>query len=101
MDDAARDALSAIRRCLALERYRAGRHFIQRMDKRGLFWPDVLSVADSPAAVLDKGLDEFDRPKWLLVGNCTDGSPLSIVCALDTDAGGALTVFITIYWEEA
>jgi hypothetical protein len=99
MNRKAQKALADIRRCVATGRWRVLAHFTRRMDERGLFWPDILSVLTSPAAVLDDGPDDFGRPKWKLAGRATDGLKLEIVCALDTDAAGRVTVFITVYWK--
>ena len=74
-------------------------HFIQRMGSRGLFWPDVQSVIHSPKAVEDMTLDRYGRPKWCVRGHATDGLELGIVCVLDRDEQGNLTVFITAYWQ--
>jgi len=99
MSSKARRALADIRRCVATGRWRALLHFTRRMDERGLFWPDVLAVLASPAAVEYEGEDDFGRPKWKVAGRATDGLELEIVCVLDTDAAGRITVFITIYWK--
>jgi hypothetical protein len=99
MNRKAQTALADIRRSVAAGRWRMLVHFAQRMDERGLFWPDVLAVLDSPAAVEDEGADDFGRPKWKLAGRATDALELEIVCVLDTDAEGRVTVFITLYWK--
>lgn len=99
MDAAARDALKTIRRCLAARRYRLLPHFRKRMARRGLLWPDVLSLLDAPHAVRDDGLDRFDRPKWIVAGAAADGGAVEIVCVLDVDEHDETTVFITMYWE--
>lgn len=97
MDADARDALAVIRECVAAERYEAGVHFRKRMAERGLLWADVLTVLEDPADVRDDGLDRFDRPKWIVAGHGADGNLLEVVCALDEDEHGHMTVFITIY----
>jgi hypothetical protein len=99
MSRKARKALADIRKCVATGRWRVLVHFTRRMDERGLFWPDILAVLASPAAVVDEGADEFGRPKWKVAGRTTDGLKLEIVCVLDTDAAGCVTVFITVYWK--
>jgi hypothetical protein len=99
MDAAARRALGVIRQCLRARRYRVARHFTERMDKRGLFWLDIEGVVADPVAAEDAGLDQFGHPKWILGGKATDGSGLGIVCVLDADEDGNLTVFITAYWD--
>jgi hypothetical protein len=99
MEPAARQALLLIRRCLHAGRYGVLPHFTERMDLRGLFWPDVQSVLDAPSSVQDGGIDKYGRPKWIVSGRATDGLALSIVCALDVDDRGHTTVFITAYWE--
>jgi hypothetical protein len=97
MDAKERKALSTIRRCVAAGRYRVKLHFAQRMDERGMFWPDVQAVVDSPASIRDGGLEQCGRPKWILSGTAADGLSIEMVCVLDTDERGELTVFITIY----
>ena len=99
MDAKARTALRTVQDCLASGRYRVLVHFLQRMDVRGLFWPDIQAVVDSAQVVQDDGPDEFGRPKWRLRGRTTDRLELEIVCALDRDERGELTVFITAYWD--
>lgn len=97
MDAKARKALSLIRECVAAERYVVLPHFVQRLDKRGLFWPDVRAVLDDPSGVRDGGRERYDRPKWIVAGDAPDGLPIEIVCVLDEDERGNVTVFITIY----
>ena len=97
MDAKTRKALSVIRRSVDDGRYRLTMHFTQRMDQRGMFWPDVLAVLDDPTGVRPDGRDRYDRPKWRLAGTATDGWELEIVCVLDVDEHGDVTVFITIY----
>lgn len=97
MDAKARTALKTIRACVARKRYRLMAHFTQRMDERGLFWPDVLTVLDDPRDVRDGGRERFGRPKWIIAGQSTGGDALELVCVLDTDEDGRLTLFITIY----
>lgn len=100
MDDKARRAWKAIRRCVADGRYSVLPHFVQRMDQHGLFWPDVQAVIDKPSDVRDDGLDRFDRSKWIISGTAIDPGapgPIEIVCALDEDEQGRVTVFITVY----
>ena len=97
MDAKARKALAVIRRCVATRRYRVLRHFTQRMDERGLFWPDVLTILDDPTDVRDGGPERWGRPKWIVVGESTSGEKLELVCVLDVDEHGRVTVFITIY----
>jgi len=67
------------------------------MDERGLFWPDVLAVLDTPDAVRSGGRDRFGRAKWMISGTAVDGLSIEIVCVLDRDERGNVTVFITIY----
>ena len=96
----ARHALAVIRQCVHSGRYLVLRHFAEQMDQRGLFWPDIECVIASPASVEDAGKDRFGRPKWIICGAATDGLDLGIVCALDVDEAGNVTVFITAYWQE-
>jgi len=97
MDAKARRALTVIRDCVAAERYVLLPHFTRRMDERGFFWPDVLAMVDSPGRVADDGRDRFGRPKWIVAGTPADDLEIELVCAIDTDDRGRLTVFITIY----
>ena len=97
MDAGCRRALNTIRRCVDEGRYVVLHHFVQRMDQRGLFWPDVLAVIDDPADVKGKGPDRYGRPKWILTGTASDGLEIELVCVLDRDEHGDLTVFITSY----
>ncbi len=93
-------ALSIIRECLADGRYRVLRHFTKRMDRRGLFWADVLAVIDDPKSVEGGGVDKYHRPKWIIEGKAADELPLEIVCVLDHAEGDDETVFITLYWKD-
>jgi hypothetical protein len=99
MNATARKALRVIQECVDSGRYRVLSHFVGQMDLRGLFWADVQAVIDSPQALRDDGQDRFGRPKWRVCGQTTDGMDGEIVCALDRDELGNLTVFITAYWQ--
>lgn len=88
-----------IRECLTAGRYRRLRHFAQRMDERGLFWPDVLAVVNAPRRVRADGDDEFGRPRWIVAGTTTDGLTIEIVCVLERDEKGNVVVLITLYYE--
>lgn len=94
-----REALRAIQDCVLGGRYLVLGHFARRMDRRGLFWSDIQAVIDSALAVHNDGFDRFGRPKWRVRGVTTDRLDLEIVCALDRDERGNLTVFITAYWH--
>lgn len=100
MDAEASKALSIIQKCIDDGRYRLLRHFTKQMDRRGLYWLDLLAVIDKPDSVEDDGLDRYDRPKWIVGGETADGLPVGIVCVLDRDERGDETVFITLYWED-
>ena len=97
MDAKARKALSIIRRCVASRRYRLSPHFTQRMDQRVIFWPEVLAVLDEPTDVRPGGPERYGRPKWIIAGKAASGEPMKLVCVLDRDEHGDVTVFITIY----
>jgi len=97
---AARRALKIIQECLAADRFVVLPHFAKRLDQRGLFWPDIEAVIDSPQDVQRGGKDRWDRSQWILRGKAADGLDLSIVCAIDHDEPGHATVFITIYWRD-
>ena len=68
MDARARKALRTVRECVGAGRYSLTMHFAQRMDERGLFWPDVQTILDDPTDVRDGGADRWDRPKWIVKG---------------------------------
>jgi len=97
MDAKACRALRTIRRCVEAGRYRLVLHFMQRMDERGLFWPDVAAVLDKPTDVRDGGPEHWGRPKWIVTGRSAAGDELELVCVLDKDDRGKLVVFITLY----
>ncbi len=97
MDAKARRALGVIQECVAAERYFVLPHFVQRMDRRGFFWADVLAVIDSPGGVRSDGRDRYDRPKWIVSGRAAEGLDVELVCVIDRDDRGNVTVFITIY----
>lgn len=99
MDPPARRALRIIQACLHAGRYRVLAHFVHRMDLRGLFWADIQAVIDSPQDGVDDGLDRFGRPKWRIRGRTTDHLDMEILCVLDHDEEGNLTVFVTAYWN--
>jgi hypothetical protein len=90
-------ALAAIRNCVRTDHFLLLAHFWQRMTQRGLIWPDVLAVLDEPTEVRSGGLDRFGRDKWLVRGIAADGLDIELVCALDLDDKGEVTVFITLY----
>ncbi|NOT02638.1 MAG: DUF4258 domain-containing protein [Phycisphaerales bacterium] len=97
MDAKARRARDVIRDCVFDGRYLVLPHFRQRLAERGLVWPDVMAVIDEPTAVRGDGRDAWDRPRWIVHGTAADGLPVEIVCVLDTDDLGRLTVFVTLY----
>jgi hypothetical protein len=68
------------------------------MQQRGLFWPDVQAVIDSPEDVRSQARDVFGRPKWAIRGQSARDAEIEIVCAIETDGSGA--EFITLYWED-
>lgn len=100
MGPSARRALAGIRGCVASGRYRVLAHFVQRMDQRGLFWPDVQTVLDRPADVRAAGRDDWNREKWIIAGNTTSGQNVELVCVLDVDEDGEFVLFVTAYWTE-
>jgi hypothetical protein len=96
-----RKALATIQHCVHAGRYHVLPHFLERLDQRGLFWPDVQAVLDKPASVRPAGRDDWGRDKWLVLGRVVDGLDLEIVCVLDLDEAGDLVVFITIHTKGA
>jgi len=99
MTSQARRALQTIRRCVATERVRLTQHFRVRLTERGLVWPDLLTVMDEPAGVEADGHDAWGRPRWIVSGEAADGLAVKLVCVIDRDTTGKLTVFITMHWE--
>ena len=97
MDAKARKALALIQDCVATDRYLVLPHFRKRMARRGLVWPDMLAVLDDPDGVRSDGRDDWSRPKWVVNGMATDGLSVEMVCVLDVDDDGDMTVFITVY----
>jgi len=97
MDAKARRAVALIRECVTEERFLVLPHFLQRMDQRGYSWPDVLTTLDEPADVRTGGQDEYERPRWIVSGTTFDGLGIELVCVIDADEFGRMTVFITVY----
>ena len=97
MDAEARRALTLIRKCVATERFILSKHFSQRMEGRGLVWPDILAALDRPSSVRHGGPERLNRPKWIVAGDTADGLNIEIVCVLDEDDRGDWVVFITVY----
>lgn len=87
-----------IRACLDEDRYALAVHFTQRMQQRGLFWPDVRAVIEEPDDVRSQGIDRYRRPKWIVTGEVIGGEIIEIVCAIEVDESE--TEFITLYWED-
>lgn len=100
MNKAARDALSAIGRCLEADRIRLTLHFRVRLAERGVLWPDVLTVFDKPDMAKADGFDDAGRARWIVGGKAADGEAIKLVCAVGRDDAGELTVFITAFWEK-
>ncbi len=98
MDDEARQALATIRDCVRRDRVRIKPHFTERMHERGLYWADVIAVIDEPAGIRENGCDDAGRAKWIVAGSAYDGLNVEIVVALDRDARGKLTVFLTMFY---
>ncbi len=95
MTSEARKTLAVIRECLETDRYALTLHFSERMEQRGLFWPDVEAVIYDPGDVQSQGMDDYNRPKWIISGEAATGEEIEIVCAVEIDE----TEFITLYWE--
>jgi hypothetical protein len=99
MTSAARQALNLIRACVEAERFVLTTHFIERMDERGVVWPDLLTALETSSEVRFDGPDDAGRDKWLVAGLAADGLDVELVCVLDEDEFGHAVVFITVYWE--
>lgn len=63
-----------------------------------MFWLDVETVLCDPQDVGAQGMDKYDRPKWIIRGEATNGDGIEIICAVEFDE--TETEFITLYWEE-
>lgn len=100
MDKHARQAVSTIRRCIAADRVRLTMHFRVRLTERGVLWADVLVLFDDPADARGDGLDDQGRARWIVRGEAADGVPMGVVCAIGRDRAGAMTVFVTAFWED-
>jgi hypothetical protein len=98
MDAKARRAITSIRRCIDDERYMLLSHVVQRMDERGLVWPDLLAIIDAPSLVQSDGEDDWARPRWLISGPCATSETVTLVCVIGVDARGEKVVFITMHW---
>jgi hypothetical protein len=57
----------------------------------------VLAVLDDPTSLRHDSPDRWGRPKWIIAGKSAGGDDLELVCVLDRNEHGELTVFITIY----
>jgi hypothetical protein len=92
-----RRAIVVIQECIEADRYALTIHFSERMEERGLFWPDVRAVIDDPKDIRSQGMDNYNRPKWIIRGRAALDKEIEIVCAIEMDETEA--VFITLYWE--
>lgn len=99
VDRDSRSAWATIRRCLRAGRVRFTRHFLRRLDQRGAFWADVLAAFDAPEDVRADGFDDGGRARWIVRGPAADGTAVEVVCLIDRDGSGVLTVLVTLYWE--
>jgi hypothetical protein len=97
MDAPSRKALATIRKCVRAERFILLAHFRRRMTERGLIWPDILAILDAPVSVRRQGEDDLGREKWLVRGIAADGLDIEMVCVLDVNDEGDLTVFTTLF----
>jgi hypothetical protein len=101
-----RRTLAIVRDCIEADRFAVSRHFMERMHERALFWPDVLAVIDDPDEVHSDAMDDYNRPKWRIIGAAAGIADIEIVCAIETvknEAGEdeeSETEFITLYWQD-
>jgi hypothetical protein len=98
MDSNARRALAIIRSCVGSDRFALTVHFQERMQERGLFWPDVRAVIDDPLDIHSQGLDKYRRSKWIISGHAVGAGAISIVCGIELDR--SQTEFLTLYGED-
>lgn len=100
MDPATRRALATIRRCIAADRVRLTMLFRVRLTERGVLWADVLAVFEAPPSMTADGFDGQGRARWIVRGEAADGTAMGLVCAIGRNDGGAVTVFVTAFWED-
>lgn len=93
-------ALAVISRCISTGRVIVLEHFVRRLDKRGLFWSDVLAVLSTPTRIRPDGFDDWGRERWIIRGRSADLGDVEIVCVLGTNERGEVTVFVTLFWED-
>ena len=69
-----------------------------------MFWPDIQAIIDNPREVRSQGMDDYNRPKWIINGEAASGGEIEIVCAIESisadDTEESETEFITLYWED-
>lgn len=93
------DALTHVQHAVEAENHFVRDHFYDRMNLRGMFWPDVLAVVESPAGVRTDGADEYGRSRWFFKGMTTAQSEVELLCVFEGDGTGSVT-FWTIYWDD-
>ena len=98
MEADTRRALTTIQRCIHDGRFRVLPHFLMRMDERGVFWPDILGVIDSPTGFRPDGLDRFHRDRWALSGDVEGVGEVELICVVDQNESEETTILITLYW---
>jgi hypothetical protein len=92
-------ASSHVRKELDAENYVVRPHFYDRMNLRGMFWPDVLSIVEKPSAVRTDGVDQYGRERWYFRGMTTARAEVELLCVFEND-GTDSVIFWTIYWED-
>lgn len=97
MDAEAQSAWQQTRNAVAADLMVSTVHFDRNLAKRGMLWPDLLTILDEPTRLENQGIEEHGWPKWRIWGNASDGSPAAIVIALQDNGWVRL---ITIHWEE-
>lgn len=55
-----------------------------------------MAVVDRPHRIESDGMDGWDRPRWIVRGTAADGLGIELVCVLDTDDHGDVTVWVTL-----
>ncbi len=80
--------------CIDQSSFEFNDHFIQGLDRRGLFFADVLLMVQSPGTIRLDGDDEFGRQRVLLRGEVVGGEAELLVCVEPEP----FCEFITIYW---
>jgi hypothetical protein len=93
------EALLHVQEAVEAENYTVRDHFYDRMNLRGMFWPDVSAVVASPSNIRTDGTDEYGRERWFFKGMTTAQSEIEILVVFEGGSTGS-PIFWTIYWDD-